>query len=141
MNFAWSYAPTITSNVSSVQRNESIPVAITGLPANRAFSVHFAGRAVLNGTADAAGTFSGAFAVASDQAAGSFPLQLPILDEVVASSDPITVAVPSPRQQLAATGAENAFALVPLAALLLAAGALLPLATRRRSGTPRSSNS
>lgn len=129
VSFTWSYSPAIGTTATSVQRGDSVPVSIAGLPGASAFTVLFDGATVLGGTSDTGGAATGAFTVAASQAAGSFPLQLVVGGTVVASSSPITVTVSA---ALASTGLVIAPWIVPLALLLLGAGAALLLLTRRR---------
>jgi hypothetical protein len=124
----YSFSPTITTTATTVHRGDNVPVTITGLPANTAFSVTFDGGTVVTGTSDGSGDATESFIVSSSAAAGHFPLNLLVGGISVATSDPVSVIV-----TLATTGGPSPELPAMVALLLLAAGAMILIARRRVS--------
>jgi hypothetical protein len=124
----WSFSPTITTTATTVHRGDTVPVTITGLPANEAFTVVFDGTTVVTDTADSSGDATESFTVGSGQSAGHFPLGLVAGGGTVATSDPVAVLV-----TLATTGGPSPELPGILALLLILAGSATVILVRRRS--------
>ena len=135
VTFTWSFTPTIstTTTTTTAHRGDVVPVTITGLPANTAFTVTFDGSTVITDTSDSSGDATESFTVASGQVAGSFALDLVAGGTTVATSDPVQVIV-----VLAATGSPSSVLPGSLAALLILTGASVFLFARRGKTRARS---
>ena len=127
VSFTWSFTPTITTTTTTAHRGDTVPVTITGLPANEPFTVVFDGTTVITGTSDGSGDATESFVVGSGQVAGSFALSLVAGGSTAATSDPVTVIV-----VLAATGSTNPILPGALGALVILAGAAAVILASRR---------
>jgi hypothetical protein len=93
--FHWSYAPAATTTATSVQPGDTVPVSVTGLPPALNVALSFDGTTVATGSTGSDGTASLSFVVGAAQRAGSFPIQLIVGDDVVASTAAVSVTVPA----------------------------------------------
>jgi hypothetical protein len=123
----WSFTPTISTTTTTAHRGDTVPVTITGLPADEAFTVTFDGTTVVTDTSDGSGNATESFVVGSGQTAGNFALDLVAGGGTVATSDPVAVIV-----VLAATGSANPILPGTLAALVILGGAAAILLAGRR---------
>ena len=114
---------------STVSRGQSVTVSASGCTAGSTVTFFFDGNSAGSATADSSGTASTGITIPSDASFGTHTITNSCNDAVLS----ITVVSGVAATSLPRTGSDHSLPLARIAIVLIAAGALLVVATRDRS--------